>query len=298
MESLGRVAHPTAEGMGSNNKILELQARSVTSQHLSVPLKVVQTIIGVLPPKVLAVLTKDPLKFFGLAALCKQNFDLLGGSGEFLSKVIRELEGGTAPKAPKISLIETWHTPDDLLEPLRLLIGVVLLSNVTYGLCLLGLLGVACRLFTDLRQQELVKGGVLMPKHVRQVMRYVETIRRAYSYSCLTVDQVVYYHVFQAHIFTEAVALEVKTEAEELATTGLAAARNALSVQQSEADKEKARREKEKARRAGEVSGRSCDRFQEQKGCPIKSCHYTHKCEVCFKTDHGRFSCPKAKKKI
>ena len=158
MESLGRVAHPTSDCV-AGNKILELQARSVTSQHLSVPLKVVQTIIGVLPPKVLAVLTKDPLKFFGLAALCKQNFDLLGGSGDFLSKVIREMEGGITPKAPKISLVETWHTPDDLLEPLRLLIGVVLLSNVTYGLCLLGLLGVACRQFTDLRQQELLKGN-------------------------------------------------------------------------------------------------------------------------------------------
>ena len=132
-------------------------------------------------------------------------------------------------------------------------------------------------------------------------MRYVEIIRRAHPYSCLTVDQVVYYHVFQANIFAEAVTLETKTEAEELVTVGLAAARVAQSDQLSEAEKEKVRKEKEKAleraRRAAEVSGRSCHLFQESKGCSIKNCHYTHKCDFCFKTDHGRSSCPKIKDK-
>ena len=214
MSSLDQVAHPVAD-RSSSNKILEHQARAAVTEQLSVPLRTVQQVIGILPAKVLAVLVSDPTKFFGLAALCKQNFDLMGGSGDFLIRLTREIEGGTSQKAQRILLIEKWIVPDDLLEPLRMLASVVILSNVTYGLCLFNLLGVCCRQFSDLRQQEAIKEQLLQPKHVRQVMRYVEIIRRAYPCASLTVDQVVYFNVFQPTIFKEAVALEVKSEAEE-----------------------------------------------------------------------------------
>ena len=57
----------------------------------------------------------------------------MGGPGEFIARVSRSFYEKAVMKAPTIILTDRWLVPDDLMEPLRLLISVVLLSNVTFG---------------------------------------------------------------------------------------------------------------------------------------------------------------------
>ena len=148
--SLFQVAHPTS-ARSTGNRIQDQISRQYEGVTLSVPLKVVQSVVDIIPARVLSVFVADPVKFFGLNALCHINYARMGGSGEFVANVTRTFYDKAVQKAPKIILVERWMVPDDLLEPLRLLISVVLLSNVTYGLCLLGLSGVVSRRFSDLR---------------------------------------------------------------------------------------------------------------------------------------------------
>ena len=148
--SLHQVAHP-ASARSTGNNIQDQISRQYEGVTLSVPLKVVQLVVDIIPARVLSVFVADPIKFFGLNALCHINYARMGGSGEFVASVSRTFYEKAVMKAPKITLTERWLVPDDLLEPLRLLISVVLLSNVKFGLCLLGLSGVVSRRFSDLR---------------------------------------------------------------------------------------------------------------------------------------------------
>ena len=199
--SLSQVAHPTSV-RSTGNKIQDQISRQMDGVTLSVPLKVVQAVVDIIPTKVLTVFVADPIKFFGLSALSRINYARMGGSGEFLANVSRTLYEKSALKAPKIVLSERWLVPDDLLEPLRLLPSVVLLSNVTFGLCLLGLSGVVARRFSELRLTNMYEGNSsLPPLHVRQLYHYVELIRRRHKWETMTVDQVANFFSLQQDPF-------------------------------------------------------------------------------------------------
>ncbi len=135
--SLAQVSHPTS-ARSTGNRIQDHMQKQLGGVTLSVPLKVVQQVVDIIPIRVLSVFVADSVKFFGLEALSRVNYARMGGSGDFLAGVSKTYHDRMPSKPPKIVLTESWLTPDDLLEPLRLLVSVLLLSNVTFGLCLLG----------------------------------------------------------------------------------------------------------------------------------------------------------------
>ena len=283
--SLSQVAHPTSARV-TGNKIQDQMARQMESVTLSVPLKVVQAVVDIIPTRVLKVFVADPIKFFGLSAITRVNYARMGGSGDFLAKVSKSYQDRSPMKAPKIDLTERWLTSDDLLEPLRLLVSIVLLSNVTYGLCLLGLMGVVTRRFSELRLTNKYEAegreGSLLPLHTRQLYHYVEIIRRRYEWEILTVDQVPSFFTLQQDIYAEAIRLERSETGESPSVAP---------------DPEKAKEVRSQDKLL--VRQGFCDHFNGSQGCRNKDadCKYWHKCSECKSKGHGRSTCPAGKDK-
>ena len=283
--SLAQVAHPTS-ARTTGNKIQDQMAKQMEGVCLSVPLKVVQQVVDIIPTRVLTVFVADSVKFFGLAVLSRVNYAQMGGNGDFLVGVSKTYIGRSPIKAPTFVLTERWLTPDDLLEPLRLLISVVLLSNVTFGLCLLGLSGVVARRFSDLRLTSLYEkegNSALLPLHVRQLYHYVELIRRRHEWETLTVDQVPSFFALQQDIYSEAIRLE---------RAGVGDGASSSGVLDSEKPKDVRLQDRVPVKHG------FCDHFNSSQGCRLKEieCKYFHKCTVCKSKNHGRSTCNDKKK--
>ena len=286
--SLSQVAHPTS-ARSTGNRIQDQISRQYEGVTLSVPLKVVQCVVDIIPARVLSVFVAEPVKFFGLNALCHINYARMGGSGEFVASVSRTFYEKAVQKAPKITLVECWMVPDDLLEPLRLLISIVLLHNVWYGLCLLGLSGVVSRRFSDLRATHAYEpNGVLLSLHVRQLYHYVELIRRRHECDAMTVDQVGSFFTLQQDIYSDAIRLE-RSEAAE---GGISQSSTGVSGH----DKSKDGRE-DRDKPLPKIG--ACNHFNDGRGCRLKEkdCKYHHKCLDCNSSKHGQKDCPEGKNK-
>ena len=188
-------------------------------------------------------------------------------------------------KAPIITLTDRWLVPDDLMEPLRLLISVVLLSNVTFGLCLLGLSGVVSRRFSELRATHTYEpNGTLLPLHVRQLYHYVELIRRRHECDSLTIDQVGNFFTLQQDIYIEAIRLERSEVGEGVSS------QSSAGVPGSDKNKDDHR---DKPPKVG-----ACNHFNDSRGCRLKEkdCKYLYRCSDCNSSSHGQKACTEGKK--
>ena len=285
--ALAQVSHPTSI-RSTGNKIQDQMQKQLEGVTMSVPLKVVQQVVDIIPIRVLSVFVDDSVRFFGLEALSRVNYARMGGSGDFLANVSKTYYDRTPIKAPKITLTECWLTPDDVMEPLRLLVSVVLLSNVTFGLCLLGLSGVVARRFSELRLTNVYDedNKALLALHVRQLYHYVELIRRRHEWETLSVDQVPCYFSLQRDIMAEAVRLERLGVSDSVKSSG-------------ETDQDKSKERDSVRPDKVPVKHGFCDHFNGTHGCRFKDneCKFFHKCSECKSKNHGRSACKMEKKK-
>ena len=100
--SLAQVAHPT-NARSTGNKIQDQVAKQMEGVTLSVPLKVVQQVVDIIPTRVLAVFVGEPVKFFGLAVLSRVNYAQMVAMVIFWLVCQKPIPVGRLSKLPQLS---------------------------------------------------------------------------------------------------------------------------------------------------------------------------------------------------